>query len=65
VSYVSHKSYHEFDDSYFLMRNNFGRVVALYVGPQHKRTKTCVWILKYLVTNMRGPKKIWVPKNNT
>jgi hypothetical protein len=56
-------SYHDFDSSYILMRNKFGRVVALYVGPYHKRSKTCVWVSKYLVTNMRGPKQIWVPKN--
>jgi hypothetical protein len=63
VSYVSHLSYHDFDASYVLMRNKFGRVIALYVGPHHKRSKTCVWVPKCLVTNMRGPKKIWVPKS--
>jgi glycerol-3-phosphate cytidylyltransferase-like family protein len=62
ASYVSHISYHDFDASYVLMRNKFGKVVALYVGPHHKRSKTCVWVPKCLVTNMKGPKKIWVPK---
>jgi hypothetical protein len=33
ASYVSHMSYHDFDTSYVLMRNKFGRVVTLYVGP--------------------------------
>jgi uncharacterized protein YpiB (UPF0302 family) len=56
-------SYHDFDTSYVLMRNKFGRVVALYIGPHHKKAKTCVWVLKYLVTNMREPKQIWVTKN--
>jgi hypothetical protein len=41
-SYVSHISYHEFDASYVLMRNKFGRIIALNVGPHHKRSKTCV-----------------------
>jgi hypothetical protein len=63
VSYVSHMSYHNFDASYVLMKNKFGRVVALYDGPHHKRSKTCVWVPKYLITNMRGPKQICVPKN--
>jgi hypothetical protein len=63
ASYVSHMSYHEFDASYVLMRNKFGRIIALYVRPHHKRSKTCVWVLKCLVTNMIGPKQIWVPKN--
>jgi hypothetical protein len=55
-------SYHDFDASYVLMRNKYGRVLALYVGPHHKRLMTCVWIPKYLVTNIKGPKQIWVPK---
>jgi hypothetical protein len=46
ASYLSHMFYHEFDASYVLMRNKFGRFVALYVGPHHKRSKTCVWVSK-------------------
>jgi hypothetical protein len=56
-------SYHDFDAFYVLMRNKCGKIVALYVEPHHKRSKTCVWVPKYLVTNMRGPKQILVPKN--
>jgi hemolysin activation/secretion protein len=63
ASYVSHMSDHDFDASYVLMRNKFGRVIVLYVGPHHKRSKTYVWLPKCLVTNMRGPKQNWVPKN--
>jgi hypothetical protein len=62
ASHVSHMSYHDFDASYVLMRNKFGRVVALYVGHHHKRSKTCVWVPKCLVANMKGPKQSWVPK---
>jgi hypothetical protein len=62
VSYVSHMSYHKFDASYGLMRNKFGRIVALYVGPHHKRSKTCVWVPICLITKLKGPKQIWVPK---
>jgi hypothetical protein len=56
-------SYHEFDASYVLMRNKFGKIIALYVGPQHKRSKTYVWVPKYLVTNLKGLKQIWVSKS--
>jgi hypothetical protein len=63
ASYVSHMSYHDFDASYVLMRNKFDRITTLYIGPHHKRSKTCVWVPKYLVTNMRVPKQIWVHKN--
>jgi hypothetical protein len=62
ASHVSHMSYHDFDASYVLMRNKFGRVIALYVGPHHKRSKTDVWVSKCLVANMNGPKQSWVPK---
>jgi hypothetical protein len=62
ASHVSHMSYHDFDASYVLMRTKFGKIIALHVGPHHKRSKTCVWVLKCLVTNLRGPNQTWVPK---
>jgi hypothetical protein len=65
ASYVSHMSYHEFDASSVLMRNKFGRIVALYVQPHHKRSKAYVWVPKCLFTNLKGPKQIWVPKSKT
>jgi hypothetical protein len=42
ASHVSHISYHDFDASYVLMRNKIGKIIVLHVGPQHKRSKTCV-----------------------
>jgi hypothetical protein len=60
---VSYMLYHAFDASYVLMKNNFGRFVALYVGLHHKRHKTCVWVSKVFVTNMKGLKQVCVPKN--
>jgi hypothetical protein len=56
-------SYHDFDASYVLMRNKFGKIVALHVGAHHKRSKTCVRIPKCLVTNLKGPNQTWVSKN--
>jgi hypothetical protein len=50
---VSYMSYHAFDASYVLMKNKFGRVVALYVGPHYKKHKTCVWVLKVLMANVK------------
>jgi hypothetical protein len=52
TSHVSHMSYH-----------GFGKVIALHVGPHHKRSKTCVWVTKCLVTNLKGPNQTWIPKN--
>jgi hypothetical protein len=51
-----------FDASYVLT-NKSGKVVAKYVGGKHKGSKTCVWVPKVLVSNVKGPKTVWVPKN--
>jgi hypothetical protein len=51
-----------FDTSYVLT-NKSGKVVAKYVGGKHKGSKTYVWVPKVLVSNVKGPKTVWVPKN--
>jgi cell division protein FtsL len=51
-----------FDASYVLT-NKSGKVVAKYIGGKHKSPKTCVWVPKVLVSDVKGPKTIWVPKN--
>jgi hypothetical protein len=55
-------SFKTFDASYVLT-NKSGKVVAKYVGGKHKESKTCVWVPKVLVSNVKGPKTVWVPKN--
>jgi hypothetical protein len=55
-------SFKTFDASYVLT-NKSGKVVAQYVGGKHKSSKTCVWVPKVLVSNVKGPKIVWVPKN--
>jgi hypothetical protein len=62
VSNESNISFKTFDASYVLT-NKLGKVVAKYVGGKHKGSKTCVWVPKVLVSNMKGPKIVWVPKN--
>jgi hypothetical protein len=57
-------SFKTFDASYFLT-NKSGKIVAKYVGGKHKSSKTFVWIPKVLVSNVKGPKIVWVPKNKT
>jgi hypothetical protein len=49
--------------SSYVLTNKSGKVAAKYVGAKHKGSKTCVWVPKVLVSNMKGPKTIWVPKN--
>jgi hypothetical protein len=55
-------SFKTFDASYILT-NKSSKIVAKYVGAKHKGSKTCVWIPKLLVSNVKGPKNVWVPKN--
>jgi hypothetical protein len=54
-------SFKTFDASYVLT-NKSSKVVAKYVGGKHKGSKTCVWVPKVLVSNVKGPKTVWVPK---
>jgi hypothetical protein len=55
-------SFKTFDASYVLT-NKSGKIVAKYVGGKHKGSKTCVWVPKVFVSNIKGPKTVWVPKN--
>jgi hypothetical protein len=50
-------------DASYVLTNKSGKVVAKYIGAKHKGSKTCVWVPKVLVSNVKGPKTIWVPKN--
>jgi 3D (Asp-Asp-Asp) domain-containing protein len=47
----------------YVLTNKSGKVVAKYVGGKHKGLKTCVWVPNVLVSNVKGPKTVWVPKN--
>jgi hypothetical protein len=55
-------SFKTFDASYVLT-NKLGKIVAKSVGGKHKGSNTCVWVPKVLVSNRKGSKTIWVPKN--
>jgi hypothetical protein len=52
-------SFKTFDASYVLT-NKSRKIVAKYVGGKHKGSKTCVWVPKVLVSNVKGPKTVWV-----
>jgi hypothetical protein len=55
-------SFKNFDAS-FVLTNKSGKLVDKYVGGKHKSPQTCVWVPKVLVSNVKGPKTVWVPKN--
>jgi hypothetical protein len=46
-----------------MLTNKSGKIVAKYVEGKHKSPKTCVWVPKVLISNVKGPKTVWVPKN--
>jgi hypothetical protein len=50
-------------DASYVLTNKSGKIVTKYVGGKHKSPKTCVWVPKVLVSNVKGPMTIWVPKN--
>ena len=50
-------------DASCVLTNKSGKVVVKYVGAKRKSHKTCVWVRKVLVSNVKGPKTVWVPKN--
>jgi hypothetical protein len=49
------------DDSFVLSCKNT-KVLARKLGSKCKKDKTCIWVPKYVITNLVGPNKSWVPK---
>ena len=55
-----------FDPRYVLFKKFNGFVSAKFVGiPINGAKKDAIWVPKALVSNIQGPKKIWVPKRVT
>jgi hypothetical protein len=52
--------------SCFVLRSNISeKVVAKYVGHETNVYKnTSIWVPKFFVTNMQGPKSSWEPKSS-
>ena len=50
---------------FILRKNSSGKVVAKYVGKEANTYRnTSIWVPKFLVTNMQGPKSNWGPKSS-
>jgi len=49
--------------SYVLSRAKDGHVFARYIGSSYEDYYWSIWVLKTLVTNMKGPIQTWVPKS--
>ena len=52
-------------DFYYLLTKGANGVNAKFIGtPIVSSKKKAIWVPKTLVTNLQGPKQIWVPKKN-
>ena len=52
-------------DSCYLLTKGVNGVHAKFIGtPIVGSKKKAIWVSKTLVTNLQGPKQVWVPKKN-
>jgi hypothetical protein len=54
----------KFDSCYLLTKGANGVKAKLIGTPIVGSKKKVIWVPKTLVTNLQGPKKVWVPKKN-
>jgi hypothetical protein len=52
-------------DSCYLLTKGVNGMKAKFIGtPIMSSKKKAIWVPKTLVTNLQGPKQVWIPKNN-
>ena len=52
-------------DSFYVLTKGANSVKAKFIGkPWMGSKKKAIWVPKSLVTNLQGPKQVWVPKKN-
>ena len=52
-------------DSCYMLTKSTNSVKAKFIGkPWIGSNKKAIWVPKSLVTNLQGPKQVWVPKKN-
>ena len=52
-------------NSFYVLTKGTNGVKAKFIGtPWMGSKKKVIWMLKSLVTNLQGPKQVWVPKKN-
>jgi hypothetical protein len=52
-------------DSFYMLTKSTNGVHAKFIGTSWKGSKKkAIWVPKSLVTNLGGPKQVWVPKKN-
>ena len=48
--------------SYVIKKKTNGKVVAHKVGKKERSWNHSIWVPKDIITNMKGPQTVWVPK---
>ena len=48
--------------SYMIKKKTNGKVVAHKVGKKVRSWNHSIWVPKDIITNMKGPQMVWVPK---
>ena len=48
--------------SYVIKKKTNGKVVAHKVGKKEMSWNHSIWVPKDIITNMKGPQMVWVPK---
>ena len=52
-------------DSFYVPTKGINGVKTKFIGkPWMGSKKKVIWVPKNLVTNLQGPKQVWVPKKN-
>ena len=52
-------------NSFYVLTKGTNGVKAKFIGkPWMGSKKKAIWVPKSLVTNLQGPKQVWVPKKN-
>ena len=51
-------------DSFYVLTKGENGVYAKFIGKPWSSKKKAIWVPKSLVTNLQGPKQVWVPKKN-
>ena len=52
-------------DSFYVLTKGVNGMYAKFIGtPIVGSKKNAIWVPKSLVTNLQGPKQVWVPKKN-
>jgi hypothetical protein len=52
-------------DSCSILAKGANGVKAKFIGASHESSKKkAIWVPKTLITNLQGPKQVWVPKKN-